>query len=140
MNELVDTSVWTLALRRRRSQPSGTTAVITRELEALIRHGRAHLIGPIRQELLSGLSDSSQFTILRDRLRAFPDLPLETADFEEAAAFANQCLVSGIQGSTVDFLICAVASRHDLSIFTTDPDFDHFESVLLLRRHAVPPT
>jgi len=140
MNVLVDTSVWSLALRRRRSPPSGTTAAITRELELLIRHGRARLIGPIRQELLSGLSDPTQFTILRDRLRAFPDLPLETADFEEAAAFANQCRASGLQGSTVDFLICAIAARHDLSIFTTDRDFDHFERVLPLRRHAVPST
>ena len=50
MNVLVDTSVWSLALRR--TSPSGESVAI---LEALVEEGRAVLMGAIRQELLSGL-------------------------------------------------------------------------------------
>nr|MDP9176778.1 PIN domain-containing protein [Gemmatimonadota bacterium] len=118
MRVLVDTSVWSLALRRVRPAPS----LIVQELAELIQEGRVVVIGPIRQELLSGLKGNQQFQVLRDHLRAFPDLKLATADFEEAAHFFNRCRSKGIQGSNTDFLICAVASRLDLAIFTTDDD------------------
>jgi predicted nucleic acid-binding protein len=128
---LVDTSVWSLALRRARPVPT----LVAQELAELIREGRVVTIGPIRQELLTGVQGSRQFQILRDHLRAFPDLELETADFEEAADFFNSCRSRGIQGSNTDFLICAVASRRDLAIFTTDGDFSAFRRVLLIKLH-----
>ncbi len=131
MKVLVDTSVWSLTLRRASSAP----APIGEELAKLVREGRIVIIGPIRQELLSGLKGSQQFRILRDHLRAFPDLELETTDFEEAAHFFNRCRSKGIQGSNTDFLMCAVASRRDLAIFTTDGDFREFRRVLPLTLH-----
>ena len=72
MNVLVDTSVWSLALRR--NKPRGTAE--ERELTELIREGRVAIIGPIRQELLSGVKTLAQFRTLRDRLRA-ANRPLE---------------------------------------------------------------
>jgi predicted nucleic acid-binding protein len=66
---------------------------------------------------------------------AVPDLDLETADFEEAAHCFNRCRSEGIQGSNTDFLMCAVASRRHLSIFTTDGDFREFGRVLPLTFH-----
>ncbi len=131
MRVLIDTSVWSLALRRARPVP----APIVEELAELVREGRTVIIGPIRQELLSGVKGNQQFQTLRDHLRAFPDLELETADFEEAARFFNRCRSKGIQGSNTDFLMCAVASRRDLSIFTTDGDFREFRRVLPLTLH-----
>ena len=131
MRVLVDTSIWSLALRRSRPAP----APIVGELAELVREGRTVIIGPIRQELLSGVKGNQQFQTLRDHLRAFPDLELETADFEEAARFFNRCRSKGIQGSNTDFLMCAVASRRDLSIFTTDGDFREFRRVLPLTLH-----
>ena len=131
MRVLVDTSVWSLALRRARPAP----APVAQELAELVREGRAVIIGPIRQELLSGLRGNQQFQALRDHLRAFPDLELETADFEEAAHVSNLCRSKGIQGSNTDFLMCAVASRRDLSIFTTDSDFRAFRQVVALTLH-----
>ncbi len=122
MNVLVDSSVWSLALRRR--QPEGTA--IVRELRELIVEGRANLIGPVRQEVLSGIRDSAQFRRLRDALRAFPDVEVTTSDFERSAEFFNLCRSRGIQGSNTDFLICAVADRQHMSILTTDQDFPHF--------------
>ncbi|MES1245207.1 MAG: PIN domain-containing protein [Acidobacteriota bacterium] len=119
MSVLVDTSVWSLALRRREPSPDG----VVRELSELIREGRVHLIGPIRQEVLSGVREAAQFVSLRERLRAFPDMRLETVDHERAAELFNLCRRHGIQGSNTDFLLCAVAERHNLPILTTDGDF-----------------
>ena len=131
MNVLVDTSVWSLALRRRRAaiQPE------TLELIELIREGRVTLLGAIRQELLSGIPDERQFATLRDHLRAFPDLALEPADHEEAAIFFNRCRAGGVQGSNTDFLICAAAVRRKLGILTTDADFRHFAKILPIELH-----
>lgn len=134
MTVLVDTSVWSLALRRRSKAPSSSE---TAELAKLIGEGRASIIGPIRQELLSGVKDSVQFGLLRDRLRAFQDLKLDLEDYEEAAESANRCRAKGVQGSAIDFLICAVAVRRQLAIFTLDNDFKHFSSVLAIELYAL---
>ncbi len=131
MRVLVDTSVWSLAFRRTRP----TSATVVAELTELVSESRVVVIGPVRQELLSGLKGSEQFQILRDHLRAFPDLELATADFEEAARFYNRCRARGVQGSNTDFLMCAVASRHEMSIFTTDSDFRAFRQIVPLTLH-----
>jgi predicted nucleic acid-binding protein len=115
-----DTSVWSLALRHRSSTQSNP---IVRELEELIRDTRVCVISTIRQEILSGIKDYKQFELLKNRLRAFPDLKLNEEDFERATEIFNQCRAAGIQGSNTDFLICATAEGYDLSVFTTDQDF-----------------
>jgi predicted nucleic acid-binding protein len=131
---LIDTSVWSLALRRRSGSTHDDTA--TPVLASLVEDGRVVMIGAIRQELLSGIKDRVQFERLRDRLRAFPDLPLSVDDYEEAAAFFNACRENGIQGSNTDFLICAVAVRNGFSILTNDDDFKHFAKVLPISLHS----
>lgn len=132
MNVVVDTSVWSLALRRRRS--SGSAEVV--ELAELVREGRVALLGPVRQELLSGVSVARQYETLRQHLRAFPDVALEAADHEDAAAFFNRCRARGVQGSNTDFLICAAAARRRCAILTTDRDFSHFAQVLPIQLHV----
>jgi len=132
VNVIVDTSVWSLALRRRRA----ATAAEALELGELIREGRAEVLGPVRQELLSGVPDQRQYETLRDYLRAFPDVPLASSDYEEAATFFNRCRTRGVQGSNTDFLICAVAARRNLRILTTDADFSHFAKLLPIHLHA----
>jgi predicted nucleic acid-binding protein len=131
VNVIVDTSVWSLALRRAKR----LDASAPRELTELIQEGRVVMLGPVRQELLSGIKDKKQFDTLRERLRAFPDMELETADYEQAALAFNQCRERGIQGSNTDFLICAVALRRHHAIFSTDGDFRHFARVLKLKLH-----
>ena len=131
MNVLVDTSVWSLALRRARR----IDGAIPRELAALIQEGRVILVGAVRQELLSGIKSKPQFEQLRDHLRAFPDLELDFNDYEDAATAYNRCRERGIQGSNTDFLICAVAMRRELAIFTTDDDFKLFKRALRFELH-----
>jgi predicted nucleic acid-binding protein len=108
--------VWSLSLRR----APGPSTALTQELTELVREGRAAIIGPIRQELLSGIKATQQYDLLRGHLRAFPDLELTVDDFELAATFFNRCRARGIQGSNTDFLICAAASRRAHSIFTPE--------------------
>lgn len=108
----------------------------TVELARLIDAGEALITGPIRQELLSGIATGLQFELLRERLAAFPDIPLGTLDFERAASCSNQCRARGIQGSNTDFLICALALRLDLPVFSTDLDFARYAHLLGVRMHA----
>ena len=129
MRVLVDTSVWSLALRRR--EPSNDPSVGV--LADLIRDGRVDMIGAIRQEILSGIKSKRSSDALRQKLRSFPDLPLDTEDHELAAGFFNRCRTRGVQGSNTDFLICAVASRREMAILTTDRDFSRFVEQLPVR-------
>jgi len=128
MGVLVDTSVWSHALRKKKR--SSTKVVL---LEQLIGDGLVKIIGPIRQELLSGISDWQQFTRLRKNLSYFSDLKIKSTDFELAAEFYNACRQKGIQGSHTDFLICAVAINYDLQIFTTDNDFENYQRIIPIK-------
>lgn len=132
MSVLADTPVWSAALRR----PDGQADVIRAEMETLVEHGQVAIIGPIRQELLSGIRDRAKFEKVRDGLRNFPDEPLITEDYESAARFFNLCRAKGVQGSMTDFLICAVSVRARLRIFTTDGDFLHYQKHLPITLHT----
>ena len=126
MRVLVDTSVWSLALRRDKHARNPEAE----ELRRLVAAHLVEIVGPIRQELLSGVRDQTQFDQLETHLMAFADLPLLAEDYVTAAKFFNLCRSRGIQGSNTDFLICAVAVRHDLAVFTTDGDFPRFAKCL----------
>jgi len=134
---LVDTPVWSLALRRTSTDLSPGEQRLTAALQELIRDGRAQLLGPVRQELLSGIRQEASFRRLRDQLRAFDEPRIESADYEEAAHINNQCRSRGIAGSAIDFLICAAASRRDWQVFTTDQDFTRYASVIHLKLYQV---
>jgi predicted nucleic acid-binding protein len=135
MRVLVDTSVWSEALRR----ASQSESKVVQEFRSLIAEDRVEMIGPIRQEVLSGLKEDSQFEKLERHLAAFPDLRLENDDYVVAAKFFNACRTKGIQGSNTDFLICAVAVRRQLAIFTTDKDFARFAKQLPIVLHDTAP-
>ena len=132
MRVLPDTPIWSAALRRAEE----TTSRYRQEMEKLVRQGTVEIIGPIRQELLSGIRDAERFKTVKERLRIFPDLEVLTQDYEEAASFYNRCRAKGIQGSSTDYLICAIAIRHDLAIFTDDRDFLSYRKVLPIRLYA----
>jgi predicted nucleic acid-binding protein len=123
MRVLVDTPVWSLAFRRQKGVQSLQESAMLLEIKELIQQSNAVIIGAIRQEILSGITLEAQFEKLKDNLRSFDDLKLTTEDYEIAAEFYNQCRRKGVQGSHIDFLICAVAHRNNIPIFTTDKDF-----------------
>jgi predicted nucleic acid-binding protein len=137
MMVLVDTPVWSLALRRKPVDLSRRDQALTRQLAELIQDGRAQIIGVVRQELLSGIREPERFEKLRRYLRAFPEPLLNVQDYEEAAQMHNRCRTRGVAGSAIDFLICAVARRRNWEIFSTDRDFERYSTVLSLRLYAV---
>jgi predicted nucleic acid-binding protein len=129
MKVIVDTAIWSLALRN--SQRREVSACLEVEfLKALVEEGRVVLLGVVRQETLSGIRHPKQYETLKTYLRAFPNLVLDTEDYELAAAYFNQYRRQGVQGSHTDFLICAVASRRQFSILTTDKDFEGFSQYI----------
>jgi len=130
MMVLVDTPVWSLALRRRPLDLSGAEYRLTRTLDELVRAGRVQLLGTTRQEILSGIREDTQFERIRAHLRFFEDVALTVDDYEEAARMSNRCTRSGIASSAADMLICAVSTRQHWQIFSTDQDFVHYRSVL----------
>lgn len=125
---LVDTCVWSIALR---GVAAADTDVVT-ELTQLIDDNQVKIIGAIRQELLSGYSDKQSYEKLRAKLQYFPNEPTLDVDYEAAAEYSNFCRAKGVQGSHTDYLICAVAIRAKLKIFTTDKDFDNYSKHLPL--------
>lgn len=139
MMVVVDTPIWSLALRRTPSDLNPQQERLKQELAELIREDRARMLGPIRQEILSGIREEAQFRRLRDHLRAFEDEPLTTEDYEEAAQANNRCRRAGVAGSAIDFLICALAMRRSWAIFTSDRDFTRYAQHLSIRFYTPRP-
>jgi predicted nucleic acid-binding protein len=136
MKVLVDTSVWSLALRRPKNVAlSPEQQIVVTVLADLMRDGRAVMIGAIRQELLSGIKTQAGFDALKNTLTAFEDVPLTMADYEKAAEVFNTCRANGVQGSSTDFLICAVSINHQLPIFSVDNDFLNYQKHLPVLLH-----
>lgn len=133
MRVIVDTSVWSLALRRRRkdlSPPHRATVLLLREM---IVQGDAVLLGIVRQELLTGVTSLQAFEAMRQRLHEFDDLPPDTEDYERAASAANECARRGVSTTTADMLICAMATGRDLPILTLGRDFERYAKHLPIR-------
>src|ERR1700730_692933 len=133
MMVLVDTPVWSLALRRRAGDLSKHEVRLTQGLNELVREGRVQLLGTTRQEVLSGIREATQFQRIRAHLRFFEDVSLTVEDYEEAAQMSNRCRRSGIASSPADMLICAVGGRRRWQIFSTDQDFIRYGRVLGLQ-------
>lgn len=130
---LVDTCVWSLALRRSSINLSGEESRVVALLSEVVLEGRARMSGVVRQELLSGVRHQAQFETLLAATRAFDDVPLTAADYEEAAICDNLCRAGGISGSTTDSLLCAIALRRQWAILTVDNDFAHYARKLDLQ-------
>lgn len=122
---LVDTSVWSMAFRKKILEADEQK--LLEFLISLIRKRHVIMIGPIRQEILSGISDTNKFIQLRDDLESFSDFEISTTDYEMAAEFYNRCRSKGIQGSQIDYLICSVARNNNFSILTLDKDFQNYK-------------
>ena len=128
MNVVVDTSVWSLVLRRRRID----------EADPWVRTFRAcvedewciFLIGPILQELLDGVRTTRDFDRLLKIMTPFPLLPLKRKTYISAAKIRNDCRCRGIQASGIDFLIAAACIENSYPLVTADSDF------LRIAKHA----
>lgn len=121
MKVLIDACVWSLSLRRKsQTRLSDEEQRMVALLGEAIQDGRVAMIGPIRQEVLSGIKKASQFERLRSALEAFPDEPIRTSHYEDAARLFNLCRSRGVECGAIDILVCAVASKERWGILTND--------------------
>lgn len=120
MTVLVDTSVWSLSLRK--DGPAKHPAV--EKLQTLLLEAQdIVLIGIILQEILQGFRQEGTFTKVTTYLDAFPLLPLDRSDFVAAAKLRHQAAAKGVTLSTPDCQIAAAAINHHCHLLTTDKDF-----------------
>jgi predicted nucleic acid-binding protein len=120
MKTLIDTCIWSLALRRNRSQLSEVENGLVSQLNQLIQSRSARIIGPIRQELLSGIRDAARFSELERLMDPFRDEEILPNDHVEAARLFNLSRSKGVESGPIDILLCAVSIRLDYGILTND--------------------
>lgn len=130
MSLFVDTSVWSLLLRR--DQPADVQEVVALK-RALESGERIVITGLVLQELLQGFSGPKARDQLIDRFAAFPLLVPNREDHIAAAALRNECRKRGVQSGTVDSLIAQLCIHHELTLLTTDADFSHMAKCCALR-------
>ena len=121
-----DTSALSQFLRR--SPDTQNDAAL--KVEKLIDSNELALFGIVRQELLSGIKLPAHFERIDLTTQALPLFFADDEDHTTAAGFFNTCRAKGIQGSPIDFLICAMAVKRKFPIYTTDPDFELYEPVI----------
>ncbi|MCL2808868.1 MAG: PIN domain-containing protein [Treponema sp.] len=135
MKVLIDTPIWSLAFRKKKE--NNTNEKIINNLTQLIKNRQIAIIGSIRQEILSGISDKNKYLEIKNKMSVFSDHIIQTKDYEFAAECSNQCRINGIQGSHTDFLICAVAIKNDWKIFTDDADFFNYEKFIPIKLYKL---
>lgn len=123
---LVDTNIWSTFFRRNKSEDQKLRS----NLEMLMQENRISMIGPVRQEILTGIKDYSKFLLLKEYLQAFEDEPVTTEAFEYGAKIANECMKSGIAISSVDAIIVSMIILHGFEIYTNDHDFTRYKNIV----------
>ena len=132
---IIDTTIWSKAYRRKKIV--NEDQIIVKELYSILDSEAEILIGSIRQELLSGISNKNAFDDLVIKLNGFNNYEAQLVDHNLAAEYFNICLNKGIQGSQTDYLICAIAYRYNVEIFTEDNDFNNYKKYLPIKLHSV---
>jgi predicted nucleic acid-binding protein len=130
MTLLVDTSVWSLALRR---DVKAIEPEVHELKEALFGADVVVTTGLVLQELLQGFSGPKAQSQIVERFSALPLIQPDRHDHIGAAALRNACRQGGVQIGTIDALLAQLAIRHDLTLLTTDKDFTHAAKHCALR-------
>jgi predicted nucleic acid-binding protein len=127
---LVDTSVWSLALRR---DVEAAEPEVHELKDALFGADVVVTTGLVLQELLQGFSGPKAQSQIVERFAALPLIQPDRDDHIGAAALRNACRQAGVQIGTIDALLAQLAIRHDLTLLTTDKDFTHAAKHCALR-------
>jgi predicted nucleic acid-binding protein len=119
---LVDTSVWSLALRR---DVVGPQPEVRHLEQALLGAQAVVTTGLVLQELLQGFSGPKAREQIIDRFSSLPLVQPDRQDHIDAAALRTTCRRAGVQIGTIDALLAQLCIRHQLTLLTTDQDFAH---------------
>jgi predicted nucleic acid-binding protein len=118
---LVDTSVWSLALRKKGAADHPAVA----RLASLLRADEdVFVTGLILQEVLQAFRSETSFRTIVKHFEPFPLLELERADYVYAAGLHRRCAAKGVSASTADCQIASAAVRHRCGLLTADRDFE----------------
>lgn len=128
MSVFVDTSVWSLALRR--DAPPNLPEVD--ELRRSLENGAVFCTGLVLQELLQGFVKPKAHRQIIDHFSALPLLVPDRDDYIHAAELRNRCRRSGVQSGTIDALLAHLCVRYDLTMLTTDNGFRNMASIVSL--------
>ena len=120
MSLFVDTSVWSLALRRDAPSQAAQVRALVRAIEA---SETLLTTGLVLQELLQGFSGPKARAQILDRFSAFPLLMPDRDDHIQAAELRNTCRRRGVQIGTIDALLAQLCLRHRLTMLSADSDF-----------------
>ena len=129
MNIFVDTSVWSLALRR--DSPPDVPEV--RRLREALGTDAVHTTGLVLQELLQGCRGPRARAQITDRFAAIAMIAPTRDDHIEAAGLRNACRRRGIQVGTIDALLARLCIAHELVMLSTDRDFSLIADSTALR-------
>jgi predicted nucleic acid-binding protein len=130
VNLFVDTSVWSLALRR--DTPSDHAAVVVLR-KALVDGDTIVIAGIVLQELLQGFHGPKDQARIIERLQVLALLHPTRDSYIQAARLRNTCRRGGVQIGTIDALIAQLCIEHDLALLTADNDFVHAARFVPLR-------
>ena len=120
MNLFVDTSVWSLALRRNSPQDGPEVNAL---VQALQRGDPIFTTGLVLQELLQGFSGSNARESILEKFSPLPLLAPDRRDQVAAAELRNTCRRGGVQIGTIDARIAQLCVRYASTLLTTDQDF-----------------
>ena len=129
MRLFVDTSVWSLALRR---DDIPAVPEVRALGDALEQGGLVFTTGLVLQELLQGFKGPRARDAIIQRFAALPFLVPSRTDYIEAAHVRTECRRNGVQVGTVDALLAELCLSNDLTILSTDRDFDRIADILPL--------
>jgi predicted nucleic acid-binding protein len=135
MTLFVDTSVWSLALRRDGGEAVPEVAALR---DALVGGTTVVTTGLVLQELLQGFSGPTARTQIIARFTALPLLQPDRNDHVAAADLRNTCRRAGVQLGTIDALLARLCIRYELTLLTTDGDFAHAGRHVPLRLWCAP--
>jgi len=128
MNVFVDTSVWSLALRR--DFPPAIAELD--ELRRALGEGAVYSTGLVLQELLQCFTGPKAHKLIINHFAALPLLVPDREDHIQAAELRNACRRSGIQVGTIDALLARLCIRHELTMLSTDKDFNNIAAAVSL--------
>jgi len=135
---VIDTSVWSLAFRRRR-WPEGVMPGVVRLVKKLtLERHQVALPGVVLQELLSGVKDPAQGERIRALMEGFPLILATKGQHIEAANISNVCRKKGVSAATVDCLIAAQCIMINGALLTLDEDFERISRYCGLRLYPIP--
>ena len=120
MTVFIDTSAWSLALRRDIIPGHIVAQTFRRVFET---NQSVASTGLVLQELLQGFSGPKNQATIAEHFKHIDLLVPSPTDHIEAAKLRNLCRKNGVQLGTIDALIASLCLRNDFELLTADKDF-----------------